>query len=267
MIGELIDATICDKRVFDASGSQGEQGIYVFDLPGRAMPFVMYRSWKIPTGFVTEEVRFTGPSGRLVWRWGPLARRMEGSMDQTYEVDLVEDAILDEHGMYLVAFIVNGQVLAEIEVPVFVTAAPAKLPKEIEEGLKKSDVIWVGTGDDPGTKKVPEYASGQSAPVWFAYKNGKILVLSQKEAGAGEQSVPGLPSAPSLLVTTRRKGRDTSLDRFWTSVRVLESGPEFEAAAATLVDRRRSRVGAPSESLGRWRGSCVIAELTPLIDA
>lgn len=267
MIGELIDASVLDKRVYDASGPTGDPGIYIFDLPGRAMPFVIYRSWKIPTGYVNEEIRFTGPSGRLVWRWGPEPRRMEGSMDQTYELDLIDDAILDEHGMYLVAFIVNDEVLAEVEVPVYITAAPAKLPKEIEEGLKKSDIIWVGTGDEPGTKKVPEYASGQAAPVWFAYKNGKILLLSQKEAGPEEQTVPGVPGSDSLLVTTRRKGRDTSADRFWASVRMIEDGAEFESAAATLVDRRRSRVGAPAESLSTWRSTCVIAELTPLVEA
>src|SRR5262245_7071537 len=114
MIGELIDARICDQRVWDASGPKGEQGIYIFDLPGRAMPFAIYRSWKIPTGYVNEEIRFTGPSGRLVWRWGPEPRRMEGSMDQTHELDIVSDAVLDEHGMYLVAFIVNDEVLAEV---------------------------------------------------------------------------------------------------------------------------------------------------------
>jgi hypothetical protein len=30
-----------------------------------------------------------------------------------------------------------------------------------------------------------------------------------------------------------------------------------------LVDRRRSRVGPPDESLSRWRGKCDIVELIP----
>jgi hypothetical protein len=30
-----------------------------------------------------------------------------------------------------------------------------------------------------------------------------------------------------------------------------------------LVDRRRSRVGPPDESLKRWRGKCDIVELIP----
>jgi hypothetical protein len=63
---------------------------------------------------------------------------------------------------------------------------------------------------------------------------------------------------------TRRKGRDTSLDELSASVRLLE-GAEWEEAAKALVDRRRSRVGPPAESIARWRGSCDIAELTPLV--
>ena len=41
------------------------------------------------------------------------------------------------------------------------------------------------------------------------------------------------------------------------------TGPEWEAAAKMLVDRRRSRVGPPDESLSRWRGKCDIVELVP----
>jgi hypothetical protein len=43
------------------------------------------------------------------------------------------------------------------------------------------------------------------------------------------------------------------------------AGPEWEEAAKLLVDRRRSRVGPPAESLSRWRGTCDIVELTPLV--
>jgi hypothetical protein len=42
-------------------------------------------------------------------------------------------------------------------------------------------------------------------------------------------------------------------------------GPEWEDAAKLLVDKRKSRAGTPSEWLARWRGSCDIAELTPVL--
>ncbi len=260
-IGELVAATVADQRVFDTHGEAAPAGIYLLAVPGRALPFTIYRAWKVPTGTVSEEVRFTGPTGRLVWRWGPRVRRMLGSMDLTVEADRVEDAIFDEAGVHLVSFILDDEVVGQIEVPVYVQQAPTKLPREVEEGLRKSDVIWVGAGN----------AKGRVLPAWFVYRGGKIYVLSQREPGSDEQVVPGLSGGRELLVITRRKadrperrGRDTALDRFHASVRILE-GEEWEEAARFLADRRRSRAGPPEDAIARWRGTCDIAELTPLI--
>jgi hypothetical protein len=252
-LGELISAAVVDQRVWDAYGENASDGVYLVGQPGPALPFVIFRAWKVPTGFVSEEVRLVGPSGRTLYRWGPSVRRMKGAMNLTIELDVVTDAVLEETGTYLASFILDGEIVGELEFPVYVQAAAQKLPKETEEGLRKSDVIWVGTRAN-GHKKL--------APVWFAYKDGKIYLLSKREQGADEQSVPGVPDARELLVVTRRKGRDTALQEFNAAQRVLE-GPEWEAAAKVLVDRRRSRVGPPEEAIGRWRGSCDIVELTP----
>jgi hypothetical protein len=256
-LGELISAAVVDQRVWDAYGENASDGVYLVGQPGPALPFVLFRAWKVPTGYVPEEIRLVGPSGRTLYRWGPTVRRMKGSMDLTVEVDTVTDAVLEESGTYLASFIVDGVILGELEFPVYVQEAAQRLPKETEDGLRKSDVIWVGTRMN-GRKRM--------APVWFAYKDGKIFLLSRKEPGADEQSVPGVPDARELVVVTRRKGRDTSLQEFTAAQRVLE-GPEWEAAAKLLVDRRRSRVGPPADSIGRWRGSCDIVELTPNVPA
>jgi hypothetical protein len=169
----------------------------------------------------------------------------------------VTDAIFDETGTYVASFILDGQVVGEIELPVYVQAAPAKLPKDTEDGLKKSDVVWVG---------VERAGKRRTVPAWFAYKNGKIYLLSQREPGAEEQTIPGVAGAKEMIVVTRRKGRDTSLEEFTAAPRLLE-GAEWEEAAKILVDRRRSRVGPPADSLERWRGSCDILELTPNVPA
>jgi hypothetical protein len=256
-LGELISAAVVDQRVWDAYGENASDGVYLVGQPGPALPFVVFRAWKVPTGFVSEEIRLVGPSGRTLYRWGPSVRRMKGAMDLTIELDVVTDAVLEETGTYLASFILEHEIVGELEFPVYVQAAAQKLPKETEEGLRKSDVIWVGTRAN-GHKNL--------APVWFAYKDGKIYLLSKRESGAEEQSVPGVPDARELLVVTRRKGRDTSLQEFNAAQRVLE-GPDWEAAAKVLVDRRRSRVGSPEESIGRWRGSCDIVELTPNVPA
>jgi hypothetical protein len=254
-VGELISAAVVDQRIWSAYGERASDGVYLVGQPGPALPFVLFRAWKVPTGFVSEEVRLVGPSGRTLYRWGPEVRRMKGAMDLTIELDTVTDAVLEETGTYLASFILDDQILGEVEFPVYVQAAAQKLPKEIEDGLRKSDVIWVGTRVN-GHRRM--------APVWFAYRNGKIYLLSKREPGTEEQSVPGVPDARELVVVTRRKGRDTSLDEFTAAQRTLE-GPEWEDAAKLLVDRRRSRVGPPADSIGRWRGNCDIVELTPNI--
>jgi hypothetical protein len=256
-LGELISAAVVDKRVWDAYGENASDGVYLVGQPGPALPFILFRAWKVPTGFVSEEVRLVGPSGRTLHRWGPSVRRMKGAMDLTTELDVVDDAVLDETGTYLASFILDDEIVGELEFPVYVQTAAQKLPKASEDGLRKSDVIWVGTRAD-GHKTL--------APVWFAYKEGKIYLLSKREPGPEEQTVPGVPDAHELLVVTRLKGRDTSLQEFNAAQRVLE-GQEWEAAAKILVDRRRSRVGPPQDSIGRWRGTCDIVELTPNVPA
>ncbi len=254
-VGELVAAAVVDARVWEAYGRESADGVYLVGQPGPAMSFVIYRAWKVPTGFVNEEVRFYSPSGRLVYRWGPEIRRMVGSMDLTTEIDRVDGAVFDETGTYVVSFVMDGEIVGEIEIPVAVQVAPQKLGKDTEDGLKKSDVIWVGT--QTGERR-------RTVPAWFTYKNGKILLVSQKESGPEEQTVPGVPDAQELVVITRRKLRDTSLQEFVASQRVLE-GAEWEAAAAALADRRRSRNGPPGDAITRWRTSCHIVELTPSV--
>jgi hypothetical protein len=255
--GELVFASVVDQRLWDAQGQAAPSGIYVLGVPGTALTFTIARSWKVPNGTVAEELRLIGPSGKTVWTWGPFARRMKGTMDLTVELDRIEAATLEETGTHLMSFIIDGEIVGELEVPVHLQQAPAKLSKTTEDGVRKSDVIWVG---------VERGGSRQMAPIWFAYKNGRIYVVSQRESGPQEQTIPGVPGSPEVLVVTRRKGRDTSLEEFPAAVRLLE-GTEWEDAAKILVDRRRSRVGAPGESIDRWRSTCEIAELTPIIPA
>ena len=256
-IGELVAAAVVDRRVWDSYGDTAPDGVYLVGRPGPALPFVIFRAWKVPTGFVHEEVRFYGPSGRMVYRWGPEVRRMAGGMDLTTELDTVSEAVFDESGVYLASFILDEEIVGELELPVYVQAAAAKLGKETEEGLKKSDVIWVGA--EHGGKR-------RTVPAWFAYRNGKIYLLSQREPGPQEHSIPGVPDAGELVVITRRKLRDTSLEEFKAAQRRLE-GSEWEDAAKLLVDRRRSRAGPPTDAITRWRGTCDIVELTPNVEA
>jgi hypothetical protein len=253
--GELIFANVLDVRQRAAEGDAANGLVYLMGLPARALPFAIIRDWKTPTGYLSEEIQLVAPSGEVTYRIGPTARRFLGSMDLTRVEDVIEDALFDQAGTYLATFLLDGEALGQTEFQVVLQAAPDKLPKEIEDGLKKSDVAWIGV----------EYEGKDvTIPAWFVYRGGKLYVLSSVEPSLEEQTVPGLPDTTDLVVITRRKYRDTSLDRFRASARLLE-GPEWEDAAKLLADRRRDRHGPPEDAIKRWRGGVAIAELTPLI--
>jgi hypothetical protein len=163
--------------------------------------------------------------------------------------------VFGEAGGYLASFLLEGEVIAQFDFQVVLRPAVAKLPKVYEDGFKRSDVVWIG---------LEVRGREHAVPVWFTYRNGKAYVLSQLEPGPDEQTVPGIPGSEELLVISRRKGRDTALERFHAVQRVLD-GDEWEKAAILLADRRRSRLGSPQESIERWRGTCAIAELTPVV--
>lgn len=253
--GELIFANVLDVRQRAAQDDMADGLVYLVSQPSRALPFAVLRDWKAPTGYIVEEVQLLSPSGQVPHRVGPAPRRMLGAMDLTHIETVVEDAVLEELGVYVASFLLDGEVLGQTEFQVVLQTVPDKLPPAFEDGLKKSDIIWVGV----------EYRGKEvTIPAWFVYRGGKIYLLHSKDPSLEEQSVPGLPEATDLIVITRRKYRDTSLERFHAAARMLE-GPEWDQAAALLADRRRDRHGPAADAIKRWKTSCAIAELTPVV--
>jgi hypothetical protein len=255
--GELIFANVLDVGQRAAEGEMANGVVQLVALGARALPFAIIRDWKAPTGYLSEEVELLAPSSAVAYRLGPLASYMLGQMDVTRLENVVEDAMLGEVGTYVASFLLEGEVVGQTEFQVAVRPTPAKLPGSFEDGLKRTDVLWVG---------VESNGRDRAVPVWFVYRNGKILLLSAKEPGPAEQSIPGIPGADELVVISRRKLRDTALERFRASARLLE-GDEWEEAAKALADRRRDRHGPPGDAIERWRDTCVIAELTPIVPA
>ncbi|MDP8956665.1 MAG: hypothetical protein M3N24_06885 [Actinomycetota bacterium] len=255
--GELVFANVLDVRLRDSQGEGADGFLYLMSFPARALPFAVVRDWKAPTGYLAEEVQLIAPSGTVAYRIGPNPRWMLGAMDLTRVDEVIEDAFFEELGTYVASFLLDGEVLGQTELQVVLQEAPQKFTSDVEDGLKKSDAAWIGV----------EYDGKDIAiPAWFVYRQGKIYVLSSIEPSLEEQTIPGLPDAKDLLVITRQKYRDTALGRFHAAARILE-GPEWDQAAALLADRRRDRHGPPEEAIKRWRDTCVIAELTPVVPA
>ncbi len=251
---ELVFGSVVDQRMWETDGEGAIPLAYAIALPGRALPLVVTRYWKAPQGFVTESFEFVAPSGKVVYRSKDTVRRMPGQMDLTQVQDLVEDAMFDELGIYAVSFKINGETQGQVEFQLLLQA-PTGLPKDIEDAVKKVDVLWVGEESNGRDRAVP---------VWFVYDNGRIYLLHSDQRDSGEQQIPGLPDAAELVVVARWKYRETRSTRFHSAVRVIEpTSPEFDPIAGMLADRRRDRHGPPQEAIKKWKSTCVIAELTP----
>lgn len=123
----------------------------------------------------------------------------------------------------------------------------------IEEGLKRSDILWLSVDVDPGGKPVP---------CWFLYtKDKRLFVLS----GEPEQRIPYAGEARAAHVVTRWKGRDAAMAEFDAKVRPITAadGDEFEQIAQQLVANRQSVRGSAAETIQGWMRDAVILELFP----
>lgn len=256
---ELVFANVLDTRHLEAEGETGQPFVYTNTPGGRALPFAVIRHWKAPQGYVSEHFQLIAPSGRVSYASDPKTRRMPGQMDLARITDIVHDAIFHELGIYAATFLIDGEIQAQADFQVVLQSAPQKLPKDVEDSLRKSDVIWVG---------VESNGRDRAIPAWFVYRQGRIYVLHSNE-GSEEQVIPGLPDASELVVVTRMKYRDSRTNRFPASVRLIPpESPEFDQVAAPLADRRRDRHIPPQDLIRKWRAaSCLIAELTPAIPA
>ncbi|HEX6262732.1 MAG TPA: hypothetical protein VF097_07785 [Actinomycetota bacterium] len=254
---ELVFGNVLDGRVYEANGVEGPSFVYGFSAPGRALPFAVVRHWKAPQGVVVEGFEIISPNGTTAYHSPTTTRRMPGQMDLTEIVDVVEDAVLPELGVYVVSFLIDGEVEGQVEFQYVLQEAPDKLPKELEDGFRKTDVIWVGVDRD---------GRDETIPAWFAYQQGRVYLLHAIKDDSPEQRVPGADDATDLLVITRHKYRDTRLSRLHATARVIEpSDGDFARYAGILADRRRDRHGPPEEAIASWRQGHVILELIPLV--
>lgn len=130
-------------------------------------------------------------------------------------------------------------------------AAPALAG--VEEGLKRSDILWLNVDSDPG---------GRAVPCWFLYTRDKrLFVLS----GEPEQRIPYASHARRAHVITRWKGRDAQLVEFDAKVRPITAAQpeEFEEIGRQLVAKRQSARGGTEETIQGWMRDGVILELIP----
>lgn len=133
------------------------------------------------------------------------------------------------------------------------TVAALPIDAAIDEGLKKSDIIWVTVDTDKKQRPVP---------CWFLYtKDKRLFVLSAER----QQIIPNATSARHAHVVTRWKGRDASLAEFDAAVRAItpRDREEFQQIGEQLVSKRQGVQGTVDENIERWMNEGVILELIP----
>lgn len=169
----------------------------------------------------------------------------------------MEDAFFYEFGVYLTSFLLEGEVLGQTKFQVVLQAPPTRLPQEVEDGLRKSNVAWIGVEFEGGDVTVP---------AWFVYQNGKVYVLSSKEPSLEEQSIPGLPGARDLVVITPAQvpgHRPGALARR----RPAPGGTGVGAGRGSPGGPPPRPARPPEAAVRRWRDTWLIAELTPIVPA
>jgi hypothetical protein len=127
------------------------------------------------------------------------------------------------------------------------SSAPA-----IQESLKKSTILWLRWRTDSRT---------QTMPVWYLYdqKVAKIYVLS----GERQQTLPGASRMRECTVILRWKMRNSSVAEIPASVRVIKGNDsDWTEIADRIAEKRLNIPGTPEDTARRWRGECVILELT-----
>ncbi|MFC4587444.1 hypothetical protein [Sphaerisporangium corydalis] len=116
----------------------------------------------------------------------------------------------------------------------------------IEEGAKKSSVLWVSL-------------SGRDRLAWHVWHDGAIYLVT----GGEEQSLPGLADASSVRVTLRSKDNGAELISFTAAVTVVDQSAEAEAPVIALLAKDRLNAVNSPELTSRWSTTSAIIRLTP----
>ncbi|MEV7808258.1 hypothetical protein AB0O28_35450 [Microbispora sp. NPDC088329] len=120
----------------------------------------------------------------------------------------------------------------------------------IEEGAKKSNVLWLGLPSGPRL-------------AWHVWHDGAVYVVT----GGEEQSLPGLSEVAAgrgeIEVVLRSKDNGAELVRFPAVAEVVDQAAAPEAVAALAKERLNARDAAGLTA--RWAERSTVVRLVPRI--
>nr|WP_245967082.1 hypothetical protein [Sphaerisporangium album] len=118
----------------------------------------------------------------------------------------------------------------------------------IEEGAKKSSVLWVSL---PGGDRL----------AWHVWHDGAVYVVT----GGGEQELPGLVEASRVTVTLRSKDNGARLIAFEADVRVVDQASPSEAGAVAALAKERLNAVDSAGLTARWAARSSVVRLAPAV--
>jgi hypothetical protein len=121
-------------------------------------------------------------------------------------------------------------------------------PRLVEEAMKKASVAWVSVDGHPGR------------PVWCLPADGALWVVS----GPGEQQLPGLSSARTVLVTLRGDHGGRIVTWRAAVTRLSPDTPQWQQIAPQLAAKRLNAPDDPAALVQRWAHDRTVYGLTPL---
>jgi hypothetical protein len=125
------------------------------------------------------------------------------------------------------------------------------LDKEVADSLKKSTIVWLKWADTSGAER--------TMPVWYIQQNDKLYLIS----GERQQTIPGIRELRRASVIVRWRGHaNAQVAELQADVRLIGPGPEWDAIAEKLAEKRLNTPGAPEDTAARWRDECDLIELT-----
>ncbi|GIH69303.1 hypothetical protein [Sphaerimonospora thailandensis] len=114
----------------------------------------------------------------------------------------------------------------------------------IEEGAKKSSVLWITL---PSGRRL----------AWHVWHDGAIYVVT----GGDEQSLPGLTEMTEVEITLRSKDNGAELVRFPAAAEIVDQSATGDAVAALAKERLNAHDAAGL--LARWAEQSFVVRLTP----
>ncbi|MFN2642835.1 MAG: hypothetical protein ABR548_13260 [Actinomycetota bacterium] len=249
---KLHDIRVVDQVLADSDPNAGNV-IYVGTSGSLAYPFVVARRVSGPGGWYVDTCRVMAAGRFLVTEWDRTFELEGESVDQ-WVTDVKRHLVLPGQGNYTLQYSVYGKQIIEVDFHVIAQDPPyvGIVPGPVDAGLAKGTIAWL-------TLKGPK-GNVVSKPVWYGYENGILYVLT----GDGEQKIPGLLDATSLVVSVRSKEKQSLIGEMECSVRILPKGPDWDAIARDVLIGRRLNLTDGDKAIDRWRKSCEITVLTPI---